>query len=92
MPLLVLMKQILMLSDKIPTHNVGNVDSTMEKNAQHMVQDARNVSSTIIGSKCATVTRHTAGKPGHHPNRNLMAGKACQREAEQGTYGRRNKF
>lgn len=71
------MKQILMLSDKIPTNNVGNVDSTMEKNAQHMVQDARNVSNTIIGSKCATViSRYKAGKPGHHPNRGLMAEKS----------------
>jgi len=76
------MKQILMLSDKIPTHNVVNVDSTMEKNAQHMVQDAGNVSSTIIGSKCATeISRHTASKPGHHPNRNLTAEKSMTKRS-----------
>lgn len=82
MPLLVLVKQILMLSDKIPTHDVGNVDSTMEKNAQHMVQDAGNGSSTIIGSKCATeISKHTASKPGHHANRNLMAGKSMTKRS-----------
>lgn len=63
----------------------ANIDAVRQDSNQqcgkcglnHMVQDARNVSNTIIGSKCATViSRHKAGKPGHHPNRGLMAEKS----------------
>ena len=50
------------------------------KNVLRMVQDAGNVSNTIIGSKCAELSSHRTDKPGHLPSRNSMVENTMTKE------------
>ncbi|KAJ7371625.1 hypothetical protein OS493_024302 [Desmophyllum pertusum] len=59
----------------------------MEKNAQHMAQNAGNVSSTIIGSKCAEISKHRIDKADSHPNHNLMAENTKTRQSRASESG-----
>ena len=63
-----------MLSSRIPTTSVENVDSAMEKNAQPKVQGAESVTSGTTGNRCAGINKYGIGEPSLHLESNLKVG------------------
>jgi len=65
---------ILKISGKLPAPNVENVDLAMEKDVQPKELGVGNVTSGIIGSKCAKINKHRIVEPNYHVENNLKPG------------------